>query len=74
MDKKSVIGNKEIEGKVFETWLCSSEDFKDRGEAKVALDDYYTAQKEANESPLEFCKRMGCHYSILVYHPCFEIE
>ncbi len=47
------------EGKTFDTWICSSEDFKQSGESKVPLDDYYVVNKEKDESPYDFCIRMG---------------
>ena len=46
-------------GKLFETWLCASEDFKRRGESKIALDQYYEAEKQQEETPLAFCLRQG---------------
>lgn len=42
-----------------ETWLCASEDFKARGETKIALDAFYEAEHTVGEAPLEFCLRMG---------------
>lgn len=42
-----------------ETWLTASEDFKARGEDKIALDAYYDAEHQSGESPLEFCVRNG---------------
>ena len=48
-----------IDGSDHETWLCASEDFKNRGDSKIALDDYYEMNRNAGESPLEFCIRMG---------------
>ena len=42
-----------------ETWLCASEDFKSRGEDKIALDAYYEAEHIDGETPLNFCIRMG---------------
>ncbi len=48
-----------ISGKIFESYLCASEDFKKRGESKIALDAYYEAERLENESPLEFCIRNG---------------
>lgn len=42
-----------------ETYLCESDDFKERNEAKVALEDFYISEKNVNESPMDFCKRMG---------------
>lgn len=49
----------EIDGKIYETYLCASEDFKKRGESKIALDAYYQAEKNDDETPMEFCIRNG---------------
>ena len=49
----------EIEGKVYTTYVCASEDFKKRGESKIALDDYYTANVQKGEDRYDFCRRMG---------------
>ncbi len=49
----------EIEGKVFETYLSASRDFKERGESKVALDDYYRINAIPGESHYDFCVRNG---------------
>ncbi len=49
----------EIEGTVYNTFLCASEDFKERGESKVALDDYYRANAVSGESHYVFCVRNG---------------
>ena len=49
----------EIEGMVYDTWLCASKDFKSRGEKKAALDDYYQVNRENNETHYEFCARNG---------------
>ncbi len=48
-----------IEGKILETWLCASKDFKERGESKAALDDYYQINKRDQESRYDFCKEQG---------------
>ena len=58
-----------IDGKEYETYLCSSYDFKDRGESKIALEDYYVMERKDGELPMTFCKRMGWHnyiYGMLV--------
>ena len=47
------------DGRIMETWLCASEDFKKRGESKIALDQYYNAEKLSDETPLAFCLRQG---------------
>ena len=49
----------EIEGRIYNTFLCASEDFKKRGESKIALDDYYRANAQKGESHYEFCVRCG---------------
>ena len=48
-----------LDGKVQEVYLCASEDFKERGESKLALDVYWEAEHGAHESPLDFCIRNG---------------
>ena len=48
-----------IDQKEYETWLCASKDFKQRGESKIALDAYYQAESLPNESPMVFCIRNG---------------
>ena len=49
----------EIDKTEHETWLCASEDFKEPGDSKMPLDDYYDLHKEKDESPMSFCIRMG---------------
>lgn len=49
----------EIEDKIYSTYLCASEDFKKRGESKIALDDYYRTNAEKGESHYDFCVRKG---------------
>ena len=49
----------EIEGKVYQTYLCSSQDFKLPGESKVSLDDFYRTNYENRESHYDFCVRNG---------------
>ena len=48
-----------INGNIYDTYLCASEDFKQRGESKVALDSFYSIERKEGETPLEFCKRFG---------------
>lgn len=52
-------GNIMLDGKETETFLCASEDFKERREDKVALDTFYLAERHPDESPMNFCIRMG---------------
>ncbi|MBR5337672.1 MAG: hypothetical protein IK152_06785 [Lachnospiraceae bacterium] len=49
----------EIEENYYNTYLCASRDFKDRGESKVALDDYYRVNALPGESHYDFCIRQG---------------
>ena len=49
----------EIEGKIYDTWICASKDFKQKGETKAALDNYYQINKKAEESRYEFCINQG---------------
>lgn len=49
----------EIENKIYSTYLCASLDFKERGESKIALDDYYRTNAEKGESRYDFCVRNG---------------
>ena len=49
----------EIDGKIHETWLCASKDFKQGGETKSALDNYYQINKKEKETHYEFCVNNG---------------
>ena len=49
----------EIEGRLYSTYVCASEDFKQSGESKVALDDYYRTNSIPGESHYDFCARQG---------------
>lgn len=48
-----------IDGELFDVYLCASEDFKQKGESKIALDAYWKLECEDGESPLDFCIRNG---------------
>ena len=49
----------EIEGRIYTTYVCASEDFKQPGESKVALDDYYRTNSMRGETHYDFCVRQG---------------
>ncbi len=49
----------EVDNRIYNTYLCSSYDFKQRGESKIALDDYYRISANKNESHYDFCVRQG---------------
>lgn len=48
-----------VGGKAQETYVCASENFRQKGEDKQALDVCYEAEHLDGEGPLEFCLRMG---------------
>ena len=48
-----------IDSKLYSTYLCASENFRKRGESKVALDAFYEKNKAEGETKLEFCIRNG---------------
>jgi hypothetical protein len=48
-----------ISDKPYDVYLCASDDFKQTGESKIALDAYYELEKLEDESPLDFCIRNG---------------
>ncbi len=47
----------EVEGKIYNTYLSVSEDFKIPGESKTALDNYYRVNAKEGESHYDFCVR-----------------
>ncbi len=47
------------DGRVLDTWVCASENFRAAGEDKQALDVCYESERLDGESPLGFCVRMG---------------
>ena len=49
LDYELINADIEIDGKTYTTYLCASEDFKERGETKAALDDYYRLNAEEGE-------------------------
>ena len=48
-----------VDGKVQETYVCASENFRESGEDKQAIDVCYESERLDGESPLDFCLRMG---------------
>ncbi len=48
-----------VGGIICSAFVCASDDFKKKGESKVALDTYYDLEHIEGESPLDFCIRMG---------------
>ena len=48
-----------VDSRPIRTWLCASCNFRQRGEKKIALDDFYLQNRQDSESPLAFCIRNG---------------
>lgn len=48
-----------VDGKKLDTYLCASESFREKGEDKQAIDVCYESERMENETPLDFCVRMG---------------
>lgn len=49
----------DIDGKLCDTYICASKDFKKKGETKAALDAFYQINRTGNESHYEFCVNCG---------------
>lgn len=48
-----------VDEKEYVTWLCSSVNFRKPGEKKAAFDSFFESNHLKNETPLQFCERMG---------------
>lgn len=48
-----------IDDMEYETYLCASEDFKQTGESKIALETYFQTERQQGEKLLDFCLRNG---------------
>ena len=48
-----------VDGKIRDVYLCASDDFKGKGESKIALDAYKEREEYEAESALDFCVRKG---------------
>ena len=48
-----------VDNQILETYVCASENFREKGEDKQALDVCYESEHLDNESILDFCVRMG---------------
>ena len=59
LDYTLIHGTVRIDDKEYETYLCESEDYKNPGERKISLEDYYAMEKENDETPFDFCVRKG---------------
>ena len=48
-----------IDDQKYNTYLCVSKDFKEKGDSKIAFDIFYNNCKKENETIIDFCKRYG---------------
>ena len=48
-----------VDGNKLDTYVCTSENFRERGEDKQAIDVCYESEHMENETALDFCVRMG---------------
>ena len=48
-----------VDGEIRDVYLCASDDFKEKGESKIALDAYKEREEYEAESALDFCVRKG---------------
>lgn len=48
-----------VNEKPLEVYLCASDDFKERGQSKLALDTYWESEHQNGETPMDFCLRNG---------------
>ncbi len=48
-----------IDDKEYETYLCESYDFKKKSEKKLTLEEFYEMLRSQNDTPLQFCLRLG---------------
>ena len=48
-----------VDGKIRDVYLSASEDFKEKGESKIALDAYKEREGNEMESAFDFCVRKG---------------
>ena len=48
-----------VDGRIYNTYLCASEDFKQPGESKTPIENYYKVNCKKGESHYDFCVRNG---------------
>ena len=48
-----------VDGEIRDVYLCASDDFKEKGESKIALDVYKEREGYEAEAALDFCVRKG---------------
>lgn len=60
----------QIDGRDFETWMCSSKNFRKSSQEKMAFDAYFDLMREGSEQPIDFCKKRGWEdqiYKMMVF-------
>lgn len=48
-----------VDGQIRDVFLCASDDFKKKGESKIALDAYRNSLEDTSSSALDFCIQQG---------------
>ena len=59
LDYQLIHADVQIDGREYKTWLCKSLDFKEAGESKTALENYFQVNREGDMSAYDFCKVNG---------------
>ena len=48
-----------IDDNEYETWMCSSKNFRKNSQEKMAFDAYFELMRQGKEMPIDFCKKRG---------------
>lgn len=64
LEYKLIHADISVRGKIFNTWLTASFDFKQAGEDKIPIETFYSNNSYQGEPMLDFCLRMGWGKSI----------
>ena len=59
LEYQMIHANIDVDGRIYECYVCASRDFKKRGETKAALDNYYQINRKKDETHYDFCKACG---------------
>ena len=54
-----------VNTKEYITYICASEDYKEKGESKTAMDLFYEMEMKKGETPYDFCQRMGWEEQVI---------
>lgn len=64
LEYKLIHADINVRGKIFNTWLAASFDFKQAGEDKIPIETFYSNNAYHGEAMFDFCLRMGWGKSI----------